>query len=462
MFVLRDYQEQAVRVAASRFGIAPAGSLLLALPPAAGKTAIGSRVFRTMVYEQGLHGLAIAHRREIVDGIYAQMLRDGIPENDVGVIMADEGSGQDGRERLSARIQVASIDTLRARGMAPEADMLWSDECHLDAADDRGAFVTKYRAGGTFVLGTTATPVRLDGRGFRDLYDRLEVVVQPGDLVRGGHISEPRVWTVPPALLPRLTRRPKKGDFTEKEAAAAANRPVLIGSIVDHWKKRAKGLRTLCFAVNVEHSRSIVQRFREAGIAAEHLDGNATPAERRQVLDNLRSGATKVVCSCMLLTAGVDLPSVRCVILARPTQSLQLHVQMCGRVFRLWKGQRPIILDHAGNYARRGPNGVLGDPLMRRDWTLDGGEIGTDGEAPSKACECGAVVPAGCATCPVCGAAFAVAVEPEEDATAELVRLEDAQRAKIEAEVRAVAAKMKDADEEWIQKVIDARMGRAA
>lgn len=465
---LRDYQERAVSLAVDYYEADHAGSLLMTLPPAAGKTHIGARVVRTLAYQCGRRGLAIAHRREIVDGIFDKMVRDGIPAESIGVIMADE-EGVDSRARPEAPIQIGMINTLLARGLRPPADLLWSDECHLDAADERGALVRGYQEGGAFLLGTTATPVRLDGRGFGDLYQRIEVVVHPDELVAAGHIADPMVWTVPPDLLPHLARRHRKGDFGEKEAAHAANRPTLIGSIVKHWKKRARGMPTLCFAVNVEHSLSIVRRFKEARVSAEHLDGSASPAERRAVLERLKSGRTKVVSSCMLLTAGVDLPAVRCVILGRPTLSLQLHIQMCGRVFRLLPTEdeslvRPVILDHAGNYTRRRADGthVLGNPMARRLWTLDGAPEGDGGVAPMKDCPCGAVCATGCATCPECGEAFDMSREPVEDEAAELVRLEDARRAQIETEVRAAAKKHGWNDEAWLSRVIAARLGEAA
>lgn len=460
---LRDYQDYAVTLTASHFARHPAGSLLLTLPPAAGKTHIGARVTRDMVFRIGLRGLAIAHRREIVDSIYEKIVGDGVPAEKVGVVMADDREALDPRYRPDAPIQVASIATLLARGLHPAADLLWSDECHLDAADQRGAFIQRYRKGGTFILGTTATPVRLDGRGFGDLYDRLEVVVQPDDLVERGFISSPLVWTVPKEYRPQFDREPGKGrDFSDEAVARAANRPVLVGSIVGHWLKRARNFRTLVFASTREHSRSIVARFNtdaREGIAM-HLDGDASPRERRAVLESLESGRTKIVSSCMLLTAGTDLPFVRCVILARPTKSVQLHIQSCGRVFRLFRRKgnlvRPVILDHAGNYMRRG----LGDPLARReDWSLDGAPEGDGGVAPMKDCPCGAVCATGCATCPECGAAFDMSREPVEDEAAELVRWASQQRTKIEADVRAALDRMgHGGNEPLIQRIVKARL----
>src|SRR5690606_30708365 len=127
------------------------------------------------------------------------------------------------------------------------------------------------------------------------------------------------------------------------------------------------GLRTVAFAVNVEHSRAIVARFVAAGVAAEHLDGSTPTAERDAILRRLETGETRIVSNCAVLTEGWDQPAVKCAILARPTQSTGLYLQQAGRILRPWQDVRPIILDHAGNSLAHGL------PQDDRALTLDGG-----------------------------------------------------------------------------------------
>ena len=86
--------------------------------------------------------------------------------------------------------------------------------------------------------------------------------------------------------------------------------------------------------MDIAHSQAITQAFKEAGVSAEHLDGNTSRDDRDAILHRLRDGKTLVVSNCMVLTEGWDLPALECAILARPTASLNLHLQMIGRVMR--------------------------------------------------------------------------------------------------------------------------------
>ena len=71
----------------------------------------------------------------------------------------------------------------------------------------------------------------------------------------------------------------------------------LVGDIVEHWLRHAGGVRTVAFAVSVKHSRHIAERFREGGIAAEHLDGTTPTPERDAILARIERGETRVVSS---------------------------------------------------------------------------------------------------------------------------------------------------------------------
>lgn len=447
---LRGYQERGVAAAAGAFSRRPSGSLLLVLPPAAGKTLIGARVLRTMVLEQGLRAVAVAHRSEIVDSIVEHLVADGVPMDAIGVAMAD-----DNRRNDLAPIQVGSIQTFLRR-RPPPADLVWLDEAHLDPGTRRSEFIGHYRQSRSFVLGTTATPRRLDGKGFEDLYDRMEVVVRPSELIANRWISVPEVWGVKDDLLPKLNRRARSGDFSERESDAATNQPRLIGEVVSHWLERSGRRTSLGYATSVRHSLAMVERFRKAGVKSEHIDGTMPKGERARILANLRSGKTKILWSNDLLTTGVNIPEARCVVVARPTLSDALHIQICGRAFRLYGDEGSTILDHAGNYTR------LGDPLDDGwDWDLRGQSQG-DGPAPMKTCQvCGAMCPAGCDACSS-GHPFPRVDRASEDKEEELVRLAEEKRAEIEQQVRSAATAAGIHDEGWIAKVVALRLGKAA
>ena len=197
--------------------------------------------------------------------------------------------------------------------------------------------------------------------------------------------------------------RTRGGDYLEQDLARAVNDGQLVGDLVEHWKRLGGELRTVAFAVNVEHSRAIVARFVAAGVAAEHLDGETPTFERDAILARLERGETLVVSNCGVLCEGWDQPSVKCCVLARPTKSTGLYLQQAGRVLRPWQGVRPIILDHAGNVLEHGL------PQDDREFSLDATEKRAVRSArrTTKACpSCETIVPSMAQKCPECGAAF--------------------------------------------------------
>jgi superfamily II DNA or RNA helicase len=121
------------------------------------------------------------------------------------------------------------------------------------------------------------------------------------------------------------------------------------------------------FATSIQHSKHICAQFRFHGIAAEHLDCFSTPEERKEILDRLRDGSTRVVCNCAVLAEGFDLPALDCMILARPTKSLIRYLQMAGRVLRPDEGKTSaLVLDHSDTVINLGfPTDDL--PLMLDD-----------------------------------------------------------------------------------------------
>jgi superfamily II DNA or RNA helicase len=196
------------------------------------------------------------------------------------------------------------------------------------------------------------------------------------------------------------------GDYNEADLSEVMGRRELLGNIVGQWKANAGGVRTVVFAVDVAHSQHLCERFREVGVAAEHVDAQTPKTEREAILARLASGATTVVCNVAVLTEGWDCPAVECIIMARPTQSLALHLQMAGRGLRPNEatGKKLCrIHDHAGNIITHGL------PDAERDYSLT-----TDRKANKKASEeqattlrtceeCFAIYRADLKGCPACG-----------------------------------------------------------
>ena len=417
---LRPYQDDAVD-GVRRHIRSGRQRVLLVAPTGAGKTVIATHIVHAST-SLGNRVLFLAHRRELIVQAWKKIVGCACPvgfdhvrrrvdgcaadASMAGVMMAS-----DPRRKPVAPVQVASIDTLRARSKPP-ATLVIIDETHRALAKTYRDILAEYPEAA--VIGLTATPYRADGRGLGELYTDMVVVASPRDLIGDGFLVEPRVFTVPAADLPELSKvRIKGGDYDAAALSAAVDQSGLVGNIVEHWQRRAEGRRTVVFAVDVEHSKHIVARFVEAGVAAEHLDGTTPTADRDAILARLEAGETRVVSNVGVLCEGWDQPSCKCVVLARPTKSTGLYLQMAGRILRPHQNTEALILDHAGNVLEHGL------PQDDREFSLDPPKRrqASKGGPAVKTCEeCYAIAPAAARECPACGAPFAVA---EEDKTAE-------------------------------------------
>jgi DNA repair protein RadD len=129
----------------------------------------------------------------------------------------------------------------------------------------------------------------------------------------------------------------------------------LVGDIIQNWITHGENSQTIAFSPSINHSKTMVKMFNEAGISAEHIDGYMDDAERQILYREHDEGKFKILSCSRLLNTGYDAPSVRCLIDAFPTKSLSSYVQRVGRVLRLHKDKpHAIILDHAGNVAKHG------------------------------------------------------------------------------------------------------------
>ena len=144
------------------------------------------------------------------------------------------------------------------------------------------------------------------------------------------------------------------GDYHEGDLGDAMNKQPLVADIVETWLKHGVGRPTLCFAVNRAHAQHIADRFAEHGVRAGYVDCFTPANERTDIRNKFASGEYQIVCNVGVLTLGVDW-DVRCIILARPTKSEMLYVQIIGRGLRTVEGKdHCLILDHSDTTLRLG------------------------------------------------------------------------------------------------------------
>lgn len=335
MRTLRDYQARGN--AEVRRLLALQHNPILVSPTGSGKTYAAA----SLVEEIGAPTLWVAHRHELIGQAFKQLCGLGLR---VGVIAAGEP------ENRFAQVQVASVQTLARRGNPADATWLTIiDEVHHATANSYASLF----ATGSRVVGLTATPFRLDGAGLGDLFSAIVVAATPKELVDRGILVRPRVLCAPAPDFRKV--RLVAGDYNITDAAAAMDTGRIVGDVVKTWLERANGRKSIVFAVNIAHSQHLAEAFRAAGVRAAHVDGDTDTDTRDRTLAELRDGRLDVVCNVNLFTEGWDLPALSCCVIAKPTASLGLHQQMCGRVARIAEGKADaLILDHAGNHLRHG------------------------------------------------------------------------------------------------------------
>ena len=327
-------------------GVAPTGS---------GKTRVFSRMVRRSV-DTGRRVLVIAHRSEILRQIANALKDEGVA---CGMIRSQEPMN------LSLPVQVASIQTLAKRlDVVQKPDFIVIDEAHHLAAASYCAVLARYS--GAHVLGVTATPERLDGKGLGDYFDVMVRGPEVQWLIDNGFLARPRYINPSTVSMDGVSMR--AGDYAKNEIAERMGKPAIIGDAVKHYLKYAAGKKAITFCVNLKHAGDTMNLFNEAGIKSEVIDGTQTDKERSGVIERLATGATLNMVSCDLVGEGFDCPAVGCAILLRPTASLGLHLQQIGRCLRRKDdGSGSTILDHVGNCDRHGPAEEV------RDWSLEGG-----------------------------------------------------------------------------------------
>lgn len=155
-----------------------------------------------------------------------------------------------------------------------------------------------------------------------------------------------------------------RGDYDEPELEKRMS--PMIGDLVRDWQLYAQNRQTFVFAVTVAHSLWIQQKFEGAGIACAHVDGE-TPAERRdRIFSDFAAKKIQVITNVGITTEGIDIPEVSCAVLARPTKSYGLYIQMAGRICRPFPGKEDaLLIDHSGACYKHG------FPQDAGGWELD-------------------------------------------------------------------------------------------
>lgn len=400
---LRNYQQQAVDEIRAAFANGKQKPLLVA-PTGAGKTVIFCYIAQAAA-ALGNRVTILVHRQELVDQTSRALNAYGVAH---GVIA---GGRTDSRAHL---VQVASVQTL-ARRLAKydHPQLVIVDEAHHAAAGTWGRVLAHYEE--ARVLGVTATPLRLDGKGLDNVFDELIHGPKVGELIDQGFLSRPQYWSKP--LMDASSARITMGDYVIEDLNAMLT-DAIMGDAVTEYKRRADGLPAIAFCPSINKARAVADAFKAAGYRWGTIDGTLDKGARRELVEMLGDGRLHGLSACEIVSEGFDLPVVTAAILLRPTASLSMHLQQIGRVLRTHSNkERAIIIDHAGNLHK---HGAAED---EREWSL-GARKKKKGKTAvmMKDCpQCYCCVALACKFCPECDHEFDVSERGAKEIDGNLV-----------------------------------------
>lgn len=317
---------------------------MVVLPTGTGKTIFGLSLCAD-ARARNHRVLWLAHRTELIEQPFTAM-RAVFPDRAIGA-----GIIQASRNDVTSPMAFASVDSLQGGRLDAYADagaptLIVVDEAHHSTSPTQRRILDRFPQ--AYRLGLTATPERTDGGDLGALWEvayhlPLWRAMQDGYLCE----VEPVVERLPDLDLEQLggTRE----DYDDRELGAELMRAGVVEHTVSALEQHARGKHVLCFTATVEQARETAAALTAAGFRARWVSGETSPTERRFVLRSFANGDLDVVCNCAVLTEGTDLPITDCVVVARPTKSKPLYIQMVGRGLRLYPGkERCLVIDIAG------------------------------------------------------------------------------------------------------------------
>jgi len=341
---LRDYQVECLETLLARYRGGKRRELVC-LPTGTGKTVIFAAFPRFFKMKKRM--LVLAHREELLD-----QAKDKITRANPDLTVEIEQAGR--RASEGCDVVIASVPTLGRKGskrlarLDPEEFyLIVVDEAHHSTAATYKRVLEHFevfkKTTRKLLVGFTATPKRGDGEGLDKVFEEIAFSRTLPEMILSGYLAPVAGWRVETDV-DLSGVRTRMGDFVTGQLSDAVNVKERNALVVEVYRERLEGKRTLVFCVDVAHAKGLAKAFRKAGIASASVTGETPGDKRKKILADFASGKTRVVTNCMVLTEGYDEPSVAGIILARPTKSSLLYTQMIGRGTRLHPGKENVTI----------------------------------------------------------------------------------------------------------------------
>lgn len=337
-------------------------SVMVQMPTGTGKTVLLSEVVKSE--EQRVKNpwvWIVVHRRELVEQI----------RNTLNTMLSCPYSTLDTTSPLlseNSRIKVMSIQWLSRhyQNMAEKPSLIVIDEAHHAVAKTYAEVMNAYPEAKK--LGVTATPCRLNKKGFTDLFDVLLQSWPTKKFIADGRLSlydymSIKADSIDQRMVFGLTKRGADGDFSLKEMSEKLDVQPSIERLCDTILRYASNKKGIVYAIDIKHAEHIAEQYRVHGIHAVAISSKTPNDERRLTIDKFKAGLIQVLVNVDLFGEGFDCPDVEFIQLARPTLSLAKYLQQVGRGMRVFEGKKfCLILDNVGLYR------LFGLPSDERDW----------------------------------------------------------------------------------------------
>ena len=331
-------------------------SVMAQMPTGTGKTYLLTAVIDSFVSNNPMEKVwIVAHRRELVSQI------------DETVRKFHSYSASNTSSLLSS-VKAMSIQWLMRHydEIEEEPGMIVIDEAHHALAKTYKEMWERFPK--AKFLGLTATPCRLNGKGFTDLFDVLVQSWAVPEFISKGRLATYDFVSIKPdgvtqRLINSLQKRGADGDYQNKEMDMLLNKKPSIERLYRSLEEYGKDRKGIVYAINISHAQKITKLYQEHGVKAIAIDSKTPATERQQDIEAFKKGDIQVLVNVDIFSEGFDCPDVEFVQLARPTLSLAKYLQMVGRGLRVAKGKKNcVIIDNVGLYR------VFGLPSQVWNW----------------------------------------------------------------------------------------------
>ena len=376
MVKLRPYQQDLLQQVQTALSADAKARVMMQLPTGGGKTIIAGALLVEWL-TSGRKAVWLTHRRELAEQT-CRMLTDAhiSAMSDVNWTPGtDAPAMSSGAVILMAQTVGRRIAKREIWNGYSADDLMVIDEAHHAAAKGWERAMQQWPGR---IVGMTATPWRLSKKeGFDHLFGELLCGLQVADLQAADWLCDAQTLLPPPEQRIIGGVVDLTGDYTESgiELANQARPNVMTAGVLEFWQKHAGDRPTIAYAVSVDHAHNLTAVFNDADIPAAVILGDSNREERDKAIAGFRDGAIKVLVNVIVATEGFDLPDASCIVIARPTMSLALYLQMVGRGLRPKDGGNCLILDLAANSVTHGL------PEECRGWSLEPRGTQWSGEA---------------------------------------------------------------------------------